>query len=86
MPLHEKIKMPDKIRVAVIFLPGGKIKPVWFDRQGIKYEIKEICSVWSSREGAAKIIHFSVNDGCDTYELKYNSSDYNWSLSVAVCS
>jgi hypothetical protein len=75
-------RVKEQIRVALIFGPGSKIRPVWFDRQGRKYPIKEVTYTWQERQGEATILHFAVSDGSDLYELSYNTASQLWALSA----
>lgn len=81
--LARSIAKDNRIRVAAIF-QNGKVKPVWFDLEGKRYDVKEVCCCWDSREGAASILHYSVWDGKDTYELTYNTMKSIWSLEMMV--
>ena len=74
------------IRVALI-IERGKIRPVWFEEVDKptrdRIFIKQICSKWSSMEGSAKIIHFAVWDGVNSYRLSLNTKDFTWHLGIA---
>ena len=56
------------------------LKPAKFKWRGRVYGIKDITYTWASRDGSAKILHFSVSDGSSLYELAYNQSTLKWSL------
>jgi hypothetical protein len=76
-----------KIRVALI-IEGGKIRPVWFVKEvdnpaRDRIHIKQINSVWSHTEGAAKIINFAVRDGTNCYRLSLNTKDFCWNMAIA---
>ncbi len=68
------------IRVATIYENDGKIRPIWFDLAGEKFTVKEICYIWDSEEGAARIIHFSVTTDKGLYELKFNTAEQKWQV------
>ncbi len=74
-----------KIRVAVI-IEHGRIKPVWFEETDNlgrdRIFIKQVCSVWSHREGAVKIINFSVWDGANNYCLSLDTKEFTWKLGI----
>jgi hypothetical protein len=78
-------RSPAKIRVALI-IEGGKIRPVWFQEVDNpardRIQIKQITSVWSHMEGAAKIINFAVWDGTNSYGLSLNTKDFTWSMGI----
>ena len=78
-------KIRENIRVAVIFGPGNRVAPVWFDWRRRKHTVKEITYTWRERRGEATILHFSVTDGADLYELAYNTGSQIWAL-MAVSS
>jgi hypothetical protein len=69
------------IRVAVVFGPGGTIKPVWFDWHNRKHAVLETTYIWSDLKGSAKRLHFSVKSEGGLYELTYDTSDQTWELS-----
>jgi hypothetical protein len=79
-------KSPAKVRVALI-IEGGKIRPRWFEEVGYpardRIHIKQIASVWSHMEGAAKIINFAVWDGTNSYCLSLNTKDFTWNMAIA---
>ena len=74
--------MPVKepIRVAVIFEPGRRLRPVWFGRKNQKYIVKEITYAWQERLGDKVLQHFTVTDGEALYELIYSAADGTWTL------
>jgi hypothetical protein len=43
------------IRVAVIFSPGGKVTPKWFELERRKHEVKETTYFWRDRVGEVPI-------------------------------
>jgi hypothetical protein len=68
------------IRVGAIFESGRAIRPVWFDWQRQKYTISEITYRWQELSGTTKMLHFSVSDGQDLFELIYNTDRQTWIL------
>ena len=78
------IAVGDPVRVAVIFDKGAGgvagLRPVKFSWRLRDLSIKEITYTWETREGTAKIAHFSVTDGESLYELAYNQSTMQWTL------
>ena len=68
------------IRVAVIFSPGGKVIPKWFELNRRKHEVKETAYFWQDRIGEVPLMHYAVSDGEALYELIYNTLDQTWSL------
>ncbi len=69
-----------EIRVAVVFGPGMKIKPVWFDINRKQHAITQITNSWKDRKGETAFLHFHVTDDGALYELVCNMSDLTWRL------
>lgn len=68
--------------MAVIFGPGNRVAPVWFDWRQRKHTVREITYTWQERWGEATILHFAVTDGAGLYELAYNTGNQLWNLAV----
>ena len=68
------------VKVAVVFETNGTIVPVWFDANGQRVKVQEVCYRWSHMEGAATILNFAVWDGVQTWELAYNVKAEYWNL------
>jgi hypothetical protein len=81
----QKTESSARVRVALV-IESGKIKPVWFEQTDKQSRdrifIKEVCSMWTHMDWAAKIISFAVYDGSNSYELALNTRDFTWQLSV----
>ena len=75
-------KIRENIRVAVIFGPGNRVEPVWFDWRRRKYTVREVTYSWRERQGEATVFHFAVSDGADLFELAYNADSQIWSLTA----
>jgi hypothetical protein len=75
-------KIRENIRVAVIFGPGNRVEPVWFDWRRRKYTVREITYTWRERQGEATVFHFAVSDGADLFELAYNAESQLWALTA----
>lgn len=75
-------KIREQIRVAVIFGPGNRVAPVWFDWRRRKHTVKEVTYTWQERRGEATILHFAVFDGADLFELAYNADSQLWALTA----
>ena len=69
-----------KVRVATIFEPGRRMKPVWFDLDGQQVRITEVCYYWLSSVGTAQIHHYSVNTEVGLFELQFNGLDHSWTV------
>jgi hypothetical protein len=70
----------EPIRVAVIFGPGGKIQPVWFEWQRRKHTVIDTTSRFDGKRGESRLLHFTVTDEGGLYELTYNTADQTWLL------
>jgi len=70
----------EPVRVAVIFEPGKRMRPVWFDRKHRKHVVKETTYSWQDRVGDKPMQHFTVTDGEGLFELVYNILDGTWML------
>ena len=69
----------ERVVVAAVFSDGG-MRPVWFLWHGRKYPVSEVTYTWESREGLARLRHFSVSSGPNVYALAYNPVDTAWEL------
>lgn len=68
------------IRVAVIFGPEGRIRPVWFELKRRRHDVRTITNSWRERRGETVQWHFHVTDDSALFELIFNPSDANWQL------
>ena len=73
-------RVAEGIRVAAIFAPGSRIRPVWFEWRRRKHAITETSYFWKESQGGATRLHFAVSDGSDLFELVYHAADQNWTL------
>jgi hypothetical protein len=73
-------RVREYIRVAVIFGPGNRLVPVWFDWKRRKHQVTEVTYHWRHRVGDDLILHYSVSDGTALYELVYNATEQIWVL------
>lgn len=64
----------------MVFGPGNRIKPVWFDMDRRQHTIRQITNSWKERRGETTLLHFHVTDDGALYELIYNMTDGNWKL------
>jgi hypothetical protein len=72
--------LSSEIRVAVVFGPGMKVKPVWFDVNHKQHTIRQITNSWKDRKGETVYMHFHVTDEGALFELIYNMADASWKL------
>jgi hypothetical protein len=73
-------RVAERVKVAAIFAPGSKVKPVWFEWRRQKHAITETSYFWKDFYGDATRLHFAVSDGQNLFELMFNTSDQNWTL------
>lgn len=73
-------RVSEHIRVGAIHGPGSSLRPVWFDWNRKKHDIREVTYHWRHRAGDDLILHYSVTDGTALYELVYNSTRQLWLL------
>lgn len=73
-------RIGEKVRVAAIFAPGSRIRPVWFEWNREKHTVMETTYFWQDKIGSATLLRFSVTDGSSLFELSYNTNDQNWIL------
>ena len=70
------------IRVAVVFGPGMRLRPVWFELNRRQHVIREITTSWLERRGQTPLLHFRVTDDGALYELVYNMTEGVWKLAL----
>lgn len=75
-------RIRENIRVAVIFGPGNRVAPVWFDWRRRKHTVREVTYSWRERQGEATVFHFAVSNGADLFELAYNADSQLWALTA----
>ncbi len=54
----------------------------WVVWQGRKRLIREVVHVWSERDGELMYRCFSVSDGSQVYELRFNPRELCWRLAT----
>ena len=75
----DTVTIDEEIRVGVAF-DSRKVFPVWFLWRDRYYKVKAVNFSWNSAEGTAKLHHYAVTDGVNTYELCFNSRTLEWRL------
>lgn len=68
------------LRVAVIFGPDGRIRPVWFDLHRRRHDVRTITNSWRERSGETILWHFHVIDEGALFELIFNLGTATWQL------
>lgn len=72
----------EEIRVAAVFGPGSRLRPVWFDWKRKKHTVTEVTYTWKDRAGDVTLLHFAVTDGMALYELTYDTARQTWALAA----
>lgn len=73
------LELNEPITVGAVFAPGS-IRPAWFVWRGRRYKVDEVPYTWESREGLARLSHFSVVSGANVYAVCYNPVGASWEL------
>lgn len=69
------------VRIAVVFQPGAKAKPIWFELNRKQHRIIRTTYHWKDRRGDAPLLHWAVVTEDDAlYELVFNTLDQSWLL------
>ena len=72
-------EVDEPIKVGVVF-EDNKIVPKWFFRGKQKHNITGIEHTWRSKEGETPLVFFSVTDGANVYEIRFNLKTAEWRL------
>ena len=73
-------RLAERVKVAAIFAPGCRVKPVWFEWHRNRHAITGMSYFWKDNYGDATRLHFAVTDGNNLFELMFDTSDQNWTL------
>ncbi len=68
------------VRIAVVFEPGKKARPVWFELNRRQHKVAETTYHWKDAVGNTPLFHYAVTDGEALYELVFNPIDQSWTL------
>lgn len=68
------------VRIAVVYEPGKKPKPVWFELNRRQHKVTETTYFWKDRIGDTTRLHFAVSDGEALYELIFDPSEQSWTV------
>ena len=68
------------IRVAVIFGPDGRLRPVWFELNRRRHDVRTITNSWRERRGETVLWHFHVTDDGALFEMIFNPGAATWQL------
>ncbi len=75
----ETVSVDESIRVGAAF-DNRRVMPMWFRWRNRHYRVKAVTYAWCSDQGIAKLHHYSVTDGVNLYELRFNTSTLEWTL------
>jgi hypothetical protein len=78
--MTEMMLRGDPIRIAVIYEPGKRIRPVWFELNRKMHKVVETTYHWRDKIGETHYLHYTVTDGGMLYELIFNPLDQIWTL------
>ena len=68
------------VRIAVVFEPGKKARPVWFELNRKQHRIVATTCHWKDAIGSRPLLHYAVTDGEALYELIFNPLEQSWTL------
>lgn len=69
------------VRIAVVFRPGEKATPVWFELNRKQHKIARTTYYWKDRVGDAPLLHWAVVTEDDAlYEIVFNAIEQSWYL------
>lgn len=71
----------EPIKVGAVF-ESGAVKPAWFIWNSRRYQVSEVTMRWQTQEGKASILHLSVTDGGNLFELTFNQQSLVWELAA----
>lgn len=67
------------VRIAVVYQPGIKARPVWFELNRKQHKITRTTYFWKDRVGDAPLLHFAVMDEENSlFELVFNTLEQTW--------
>ena len=69
----------ERITVGAVF-SAGTVRPAWFTWRGRKYAVEEVTYTWESKEGLAKLRHFSVVVKGNVYVIAYDPVACAWDI------
>jgi hypothetical protein len=85
MPIVRTVQSNTKVKVAVVFEPGQPMRPVWFEIAGQeRVQVNQVCAMWTSSRGAARIITFEIWDSRERYSLSFDAQALTWSVGMTV--
>jgi hypothetical protein len=71
----------EPVRIAVVFQPGVKAKPVWFEINSKQHRIARTTYHWKDKIGDSPLLHYAVvTEDEALYELVFNTIDQSWLL------
>jgi len=68
------------VRIAVVFEPNKKARPIWFELNSCKHVVTEITYHWRDKVGETPLLHYAVTTDGALFELVFNVVDQSWTL------
>lgn len=68
------------VRIAVVFEPDKKARPVWFELNRHKHVVTKTTYHWRGREGETPLLHYAVTADDGLYELVFNAVEQSWTV------
>jgi len=73
------MELNEPIGVGAVF-SAGDVRPAWFSWRGRRYDVSSVTYTWRSREGEARLMHFSVVSGANVYAIAFNPLACAWEI------
>ena len=64
----------------MVFEPGKKARPVWFELNRQQHKVTETTYHWKDARGSTQLLHYAVTDGEALYELVFNPLEQSWTI------
>ena len=68
-----------RVKVGAVF-EGTIVTPKWFVWENRRRMIAQVTWRWYTMDGETRIVHFSVTDGGNLFELTFNPVTLEWRL------
>ncbi|MCL5105380.1 MAG: hypothetical protein M1133_14885 [Armatimonadetes bacterium] len=57
-----------------------RVLPVWFRWRNRYYKVRAVNYSWRTNQGVEELRHYSVTNGTNLYELRFNTNTLEWTL------
>jgi hypothetical protein len=68
------------VRIAVVYHPGKRPRPVWFELNNRQHHIKATTYFWRDKAGDKRLLHYAVTTGEALFELVFDPMDETWTI------